>query len=524
MDGRPNIYLDNKLGFTIRKIYFKDKIELEKLKNALTIIVKDNYITSLYNNKETKIFYNENNSKIYIPRFFGLKYFQNSLERNVFSIEFSDTKILKEIPFNCKLRSDQEEVVNVVVNRFNQNYFTGDGGILQLKVGFGKTVLAAYFVYKLKLKTIMIVDQDDLAYQSLNEINLWTNNALTSYLLKGSESFIQLEEDEEFKRNIDFLVIMIPTLRSNLNRFYQLNLMNYFGLTIFDECHIMGAVCNSRVFDLLQTRFILGLSATADRKDSTSEVLHWYMGDILYNFPILLNYQADVVPLIYFDQTLTEEIIEKYRNEIVPHYHIMKHLIDNNDRSKAIAKHLYNLFVENRKKNELSNDIFVLVLSEFREHLNSLYKILFEIDHDKILKGIETKKKKKNKTRNEIDDKNSSEKSINQDKKQYVTVGFLVGGMNKFDKESSKLCNIILGTYSKSSKGLNIPQLNVLYYVTPRSDVRQSSGRILRKLHQNRKPVIYDIIDKNVFVHRKYERMSYYERSEFLILEKIQLN
>jgi hypothetical protein len=106
----------------------------------------------------------------------------------------------------------------------------------------------------------------------------------------------------------------------------------------------------------------------------------------------------------------------------------------------------------------INNNIFALVLSEYREHLNQIEKELLE------------------------QEKFSKEKLFEN---KFITMGYLTGGMKKAEKEISKQSNIILATYAKAGKGLNIPQLNVLYYTTPRSDIRQSSGRVLRKLRRS---------------------------------------
>ena len=52
--------------------------------------------------------------------------------------------------------------------------------------------------------------------------------------------------------------------------------------------------------------------------------------------------------------------------------------------------------------------------------------------------------------------------------------------MKKEELAKSEKCDIILGTYSIASIGLDIKGLNVLILATPRSEVTQSSGRILR--------------------------------------------
>ena len=58
-----------------------------------------------------------------------------------------------------------------------------------------------------------------------------------------------------------------------------------------------------------------------------------------------------------------------------------------------------------------------------------------------------------------------------------------------------KRMNIILGTFSMASEGMDIPKLNTIILASPKSDIVQSVGRILRQKKDKRKfqPFIVDI-------------------------------
>ena len=60
------------------------------------------------------------------------------------------------------------------------------------------------------------------------------------------------------------------------------------------------------------------------------------------------------------------------------------------------------------------------------------------------------------------------------------TAGLYVGGMKPHELRISK-DDIILGTFSMASEGMDIPKLNTIVLASPKSDVVQSVGRILRK-------------------------------------------
>ena len=60
-------------------------------------------------------------------------------------------------------------------------------------------------------------------------------------------------------------------------------------------------------------------------------------------------------------------------------------------------------------------------------------------------------------------------------------VAFYVGGMKQNALEKSEEAQILLGTYSMAAEGMNIPTLNTIVLSTPKSNVEQSVGRILRQ-------------------------------------------
>jgi superfamily II DNA or RNA helicase len=81
------------------------------------------------------------------------------------------------------------------------------------------------------------------------------------------------------------------------------------------------------------------------------------------------------------------------------------------------------------------------------------------------------------------------------------SIGYYVGGMKQKDLDISATKRIILGTFAMASEGMNIPSLNAVLLATPKSNIEQSVGRILRLKKEERtvQPVILDVLD-SVFV------------------------
>ena len=96
------------------------------------------------------------------------------------------------------------------------------------------------------------------------------------------------------------------------------------------------------------------------------------------------------------------------------------------------------------------------------------------------------------------------------------TIGYYVGGMKEKDLKESENKTIILATYQMAAEGLDIKSLTTLFLATPKSDIVQAVGRILRQKHSQ--PLILDIIDSHdPFLNQFNKRKSYYNSKNYKI-------
>jgi superfamily II DNA or RNA helicase len=101
--------------------------------------------------------------------------------------------------------------------------------------------------------------------------------------------------------------------------------------------------------------------------------------------------------------------------------------------------------------------------------------------------------------------------------KGLTTVGYYVGGMKQKDLDISKTKQIILATYSMASEGLDVATLSTLVFATPRTDIKQSVGRILRQKHA-RNPIVVDVVDTHkTFKNQATKRRTYYRQNGYAI-------
>ena len=100
------------------------------------------------------------------------------------------------------------------------------------------------------------------------------------------------------------------------------------------------------------------------------------------------------------------------------------------------------------------------------------------------------------------------------------SVGMYVGGMKPDELKKSESKHVILATYSMAAEGLDIPSLNAEFLITPKSDIEQVAGRILRAKHSITSPVVIDFVDTHANFKRQWlKRRKYYKDNGYTIVE-----
>ena len=103
-------------------------------------------------------------------------------------------------------------------------------------------------------------------------------------------------------------------------------------------------------------------------------------------------------------------------------------------------------------------------------------------------------------------------------KKHNIECGYYVGGMKPQALRDAQEKNVILGTFSMASEGMDIPKLNTIILASPKSDIVQSVGRILRQKKEVRKfqPLIIDINDEfSLFLNQSKKRLAFYNKCKY---------
>lgn len=74
-----------------------------------------------------------------------------------------------------------------------------------------------------------------------------------------------------------------------------------------------------------------------------------------------------------------------------------------------------------------------------------------------------------------------------------VPVGWAVGGTKAAEENDG---GVLLATYAYAAEGMDVPDLDTCVLATPRCEIRQCIGRILRR--RDHTPLVVDIVDTSM--------------------------
>jgi hypothetical protein len=453
INNHKKTYLGQK-GYTILKNDLN--IEQQKqIRNDLTIkpFVGGNIGT--INSTITFPAYRESDKKIYVPHYYGVEKFGPPKEYKL------SNGVDIDLEFSGNLRDYQKPVVQKFIDHVTNNDVGrgAAGGLLELPCAFGKTSISLYMVSQLQKKTLVIVHKEFLLNQWVERIQQFLPKARVGRI---QGQIIDIEDKD----------IVIGMLQSLSMKEYPQSVFDSFGFTIIDEVHHISSQTFSNALFKIVTKYMLGLSATMNRKDGTTRVFKMFLGDIIYKG--VRDEERNVIVRgieYHVEDDDFNNVITDFRGNVAYSSMISK-LCEYNRRSEFILKILVDLLKEDDKQQ-------VLILA----HNRNLLKYL----HDAI------------KARN------------------ISTVGYYVGGMKEQALKESECKQVIIATFSMAAEGLDIKTLTTLIMATPKTDIQQSVGRILREKHSQ--PIVVDIIDSHEpFKNQWKKRRAFYMKEKYKIV------
>lgn len=400
--------------------------------------------------------FTEDSDYLYIPKHYGIQNFGmfSSSERE--PLQTSTNNWL----FNGKLRDGQFEVVNSFLKPFPHD------GIISLQTGGGKTICGLYIASQLKLQTIILVHNTFLRDQWIERIMEFLPNAKIG----------QIQGDKIDIENKDIIICMLQSISL---KEYDSKLFTNIGLVIVDECHHIASEAFSRSLSKLTSKYMLGLSATPERKDKLMYVINWFLGPLLYKSNT--------------DDKVDDKVEVEYYEYDPPNKEFNDVIL--NPSGVMFTSLMINKVTEYEHRNlflvELLKDIFedkqkqILVLSDRVEHLKTIFNLLPpEIQEESCILSRDIK---------------SEQRSL-----------------------WSKTKKILIATYTMCKEGFDVSSLNTLVMATSRPDIEQIVGRILRIEKHKRliNPLIIDIVDP-AFRRQFQERLQLYKKRNYKIQKMV---
>ena len=406
--------------------------------------------------------YEETNDKLLLP--IGvLEHVKNGLGASHISFRITDLRVKPKMgemfQFLGSLTNEQQEVLQEIVKQPH--------GVLIAPTGFGKTVLGINLIFKLKLKTLIIVNRVNLAEQWANQINKFTSCTNVGKLYG---------KDKKMGFDIDIATIQSLTSYDNLD-----DITKHYGLIIIDEAHHLASVSYEKLIRKFHAKHIIGLTATLKRSDGLENIITTMIGPVIKEVAIDSKRikRKLTIKLTGFKLDSADELFisDAYQR-----------LYENKERNEMILEDIKN--ASKMKKN-------ILVLTDRIQHIEMLEKEIKTItNHLFVIHGQLTIKAKK--TFNE---------------------------RLKHQKEPF----IILATGKYIGEGFDDCRLDTLFLTMPfrwKGTLQQYVGRLNRENHNKQEIQVYDYADIGIkyFSNMYLERLKGYRKMGYEISTSKLLN
>lgn len=308
--------------------------------------------------------------------------------------------------------------------------------------------------------------------------------------------------------------IVIMSVKTVANRDFSKHAFANIGMVIWDEIHLMCTRTFSQAFPKLATKYTLGLSATPYRKDQCEQIFQSFIGPVVYMRKRGQDerIEARCVTFLMEDIEITYNRFNK-----IQYTPTTVTTISREERNAWLSGLIAQLGCAGRT---------ILVLSEYVQHLKTLQRLIdarrpCRLEPHLIrafMMGCHPRLGKQSPLR-----QLPAEVAIMIAKRitRPVTTGLYIGALKNEDRKISEEKDIILGTYKLASVGMDIPALNTLVFASPRKEIEQSVGRILRKEHDRLKPLIVDVIDNHsLFKSQSAQRKKFYRTYGYTVVHQ----
>ena len=374
-------------------------------------------------------FYTEHGDALTFPRGYAnhaILLARKFMRRDPQIIDQRQTASPVDFNFLGELRPYQEEAIAAITRH--------DFGVLEAGTGSGKTVIALAVIAQRRQPTLVLVHTKELLYQ-------WAERART---------FLGVEAGMIGDGNFSLAPITIAIVNSARKRLSELP--SHFGQLCVDECHRVPASLFTEVVSAFDCRYLLGLSATAFRRDGLTKLITMYLGDRAC--------AVDNLDLQASGAVLTPEYLQRateFRYMYRGNYQaLMKALTSNPARNQLIVADIL--------KERAATPGTILVVSDRVKHCEELASLL---------------------------EKHDCRAAVLTGKLPAEQRTALVDAIRQGE------IKVLISTVQLIGEGFDCPDLSTLFLTTPikfTGRLLQVVGRVLRPSH-GKQPRVYDYVD-----------------------------
>ena len=359
---------------------------------------------------------------------------------------------LGDVRFHGELRPEQMAAARALLAH--------DSGVLAATTAFGKTVVAAWLIAQRGVSTLVLVHRQQLLDQ-------WVERLSTFLGLPAKEIGRIGGGRRRASGQVDVAIIQSLVRKGTVS-----DCVAEYGQLIVDECHHLPAQSFEQVARRAKARFVVGLSATVERKNGHHPILFMQCGPVRH----CVNAKAQAVARPFEHRVLVrptsfEARPSTERDPRVEFQTLCQELVDDERRNRRICEDVIECVRSGRTP---------LVLTERRDHLDRLEQQLApHVRHLVVLRA-------------------------GLGKKQRQSVAERLAAIPHDEPR------VLLATGRYVGEGFDDPALDTLFLTLPvswRGTIAQYAGRLHRVCDGKREVRIYDYADLEVpMLARMFDR------------------
>jgi superfamily II DNA or RNA helicase len=335
----------NRSAMTLTLINFL-KEELNFANTAF--IIKKKIGKNTFGAKRYFRFIEETEKDVIIPKGFAGKLLRFCKDAGI-PFSFEDQRKKKaSISFNfqTELRNYQVPAIEAATKK--------DMGVIVAPPGSGKTIIVLKIISGKQQPALIVVHRKQLMDQWMDRI----------------EAFLGIPKQKigkigQGKSKIDthVTVATIQSLAKELTKGEIVELKDAFGTILIDECHHMPAESYRNTIQQFNSHYLYGLTATPFRKYNDGKLIFIHLGEIITEITAQQTGKQKQASVIIRDT----ELDVPFNSKTDRFETLSKILVHDSNRNKLILQDI---------TNELNSGKKVVILTERKEHIDSLHQYL----------------------------------------------------------------------------------------------------------------------------------------------------